>query len=560
MKLTVRTLKGNIELEGVPESLSIDDLKTTLYREHGGNSFAVPPPDRQRLIYKDFAALEGTVGESGLANGSTVVLVHVKENPKPTPVSPVPVPTASIIRNAIYEEARRRGVEHTLRDEAPFTPMYGDRAGLPAHLVDIDNRLSVMLATLENRLWNLRQNDESGAGSRGSAARARQPGAPGAAGAAAAAPGAGGSAGQQQQQQQQPVAPAPPPRQEPPREIRAPTPNPEHVAQLCDMGFPDPVVRKALALCRNSMQAALEWLLQHAEDPDAAEPPTQQQLQQVYGSGGQNATFEEQVESLVAMGFERAVAANALRRTRNVDLALTLLLEQQNNPAPAATQQQQQQQQARAGSGNQDLDGISGFLQALQQLQESVAASAGPAQHRRAAAAAGAAGAVVPSTAPAAGPAAAAPAPASDEQDHGAASPSYHSTEEEGMLPLEEDMDYDEEGEDGEEQESEEEEGQHGLGHQHPAAGMLDDAGDFQALLGALSALREQYHDALPPAGLGAVGLGAAYEEPAQLMVDEHGAAAQDLSAWMAMLLPPAGDNRPPNADGQQQQRQQPPR
>ena len=34
-------------------------------------------------------------------------------------------------------------------------------------------------------------------------------------------------------------------------------------------------------LGRNNVDFALEWLLGHAEEPDAAEPPTQQQLRQV---------------------------------------------------------------------------------------------------------------------------------------------------------------------------------------------------------------------------------------------------------------------------------------
>jgi len=42
-----------------------------------------------------------------------------------------------------------------------------------------------------------------------------------------------------------------------------------------------PICTQALVLGRNNVDFALEWLLGHAEEPDAAEPPTQQQLRQV---------------------------------------------------------------------------------------------------------------------------------------------------------------------------------------------------------------------------------------------------------------------------------------
>lgn len=44
------------------------------------------------------------------------------------------------------------------------------------------------------------------------------------------------------------------------------------LAELMEMGFPEALCRNALLWGRNSLQPALEWLLQHAEDPAAAEP------------------------------------------------------------------------------------------------------------------------------------------------------------------------------------------------------------------------------------------------------------------------------------------------
>jgi uncharacterized UBP type Zn finger protein len=47
------------------------------------------------------------------------------------------------------------------------------------------------------------------------------------------------------------------------------------------MGFSEAVARKALLLTRCNVELALEWVLQHMDDPDAETPPTQEQLRQV---------------------------------------------------------------------------------------------------------------------------------------------------------------------------------------------------------------------------------------------------------------------------------------
>lgn len=47
------------------------------------------------------------------------------------------------------------------------------------------------------------------------------------------------------------------------------------------MGFAEGLARKALILTRDNTEAALDWVLEHMDDADASEPPTQDQLQQV---------------------------------------------------------------------------------------------------------------------------------------------------------------------------------------------------------------------------------------------------------------------------------------
>jgi hypothetical protein len=78
---------------------------------------------------------------------------------------------------------------------------------------------------------------------------------------------------------QQPQQPAAPPAPEPP--LQVPEPTAEQIGTLTDMGFSEAVARKALLLTRCNVEVALEWVLQHMDDPDAETPPTQEQLRQV---------------------------------------------------------------------------------------------------------------------------------------------------------------------------------------------------------------------------------------------------------------------------------------
>jgi hypothetical protein len=79
-----------------------------------------------------------------------------------------------------------------------------------------------------------------------------------------------------------PLSPSPsppPPLSRAPRQV--PEPSAQGIAQLAEMGFSEALARKALLLCRNNVDAALEWVLGHMEDEDAEAPPTEAQLRQV---------------------------------------------------------------------------------------------------------------------------------------------------------------------------------------------------------------------------------------------------------------------------------------
>ena len=131
----------------------------------------------------------------------------------------------------------------------------------------------------------------------------------------------------------------------------APEPATEAVAQLEDMGFPSALARKALQLRADSVPAAAEWLLAHADDPGAGAPLTEEELRRI--AGPSRGTVRRQarerweasrrreadagaVRQLTEMGFEEARAHRALRATGNsVELACQLLLQGSEPPLVA---------------------------------------------------------------------------------------------------------------------------------------------------------------------------------------------------------------------------------
>jgi uncharacterized UBP type Zn finger protein len=86
------------------------------------------------------------------------------------------------------------------------------------------------------------------------------------------------------------------------------------------MGFPEARSRKALLLNRNSIEAAMEWLLEHGEDPAADTPLTEAQLRALAAPGGATSVVQpdpDALQQLVEMGFDEQQAAEALRATFN---------------------------------------------------------------------------------------------------------------------------------------------------------------------------------------------------------------------------------------------------
>ena len=108
-----------------------------------------------------------------------------------------------------------------------------------------------------------------------------------------------------------------------------PEPDPDAMATLLDMGFPEGRAKKALLLHRNHPGAAMEWLLEVGDGPEADAELTDVEIQQVMSTIGVSQTIfrpprepagdpdEADVQRLVEMGFPREEVLAALRATHN---------------------------------------------------------------------------------------------------------------------------------------------------------------------------------------------------------------------------------------------------
>ena len=111
--------------------------------------------------------------------------------------------------------------------------------------------------------------------------------------------------------------------------ITLPEPDPDAMATLLDMGFPEARAKKALLLHRNHPGAAMEWLLELGDGPEADAELTDVEIRQVMSTIGVPQTIfraprepagdpdEADVQRLVEMGFPREEVLAALRATHN---------------------------------------------------------------------------------------------------------------------------------------------------------------------------------------------------------------------------------------------------
>jgi ubiquitin carboxyl-terminal hydrolase 5/13 len=108
------------------------------------------------------------------------------------------------------------------------------------------------------------------------------------------------------------------------------------------MGFTENAAQKAAFATKNaSFEQAMEWLMQHMDDPDINEPHPS--LQQMNSSGGGTADNQPipsaEIEQLTGLGFSDHQAQFALRRSRgDVSVAADWLFNHADEVPPPETQ------------------------------------------------------------------------------------------------------------------------------------------------------------------------------------------------------------------------------
>ncbi|KAF8069378.1 hypothetical protein HT031_001493 [Scenedesmus sp. PABB004] len=258
LSLTVRSPSGSAACM-VDEGASVAQLAQLLWERHA-DTLGLPRPEQQRLIFRHaLLPADAALKQAGVASGDQLVVLAARPPTQPRAPQTTPAANAVAIRGAITDEARRRGLEHTLSEERP-RPAARRGVALPAELMDGD-LLQLLEQALTGGTGPLVQ------GLRLNAARA----------------GGGPAAGDAEEEDEEEEGDIVPP--EPPAAL---------VAQLTDMGFTEALSRKALLLGRGDVQLALEWILAHMDEPGAEDPPSQAQLRALYGRrrrGGGAAVF-----------------------------------------------------------------------------------------------------------------------------------------------------------------------------------------------------------------------------------------------------------------------------
>jgi ubiquitin carboxyl-terminal hydrolase 5/13 len=110
--------------------------------------------------------------------------------------------------------------------------------------------------------------------------------------------------------------------------------DPAALSTLASMGFPEVRCGKALRATGGNVEAALEWLMAHMDDPGIDDPEPAGAGAAGGGGGGAAAAADpEAVASLASMGFSDARATRALRETGgSVERAVEWLFSHADDP------------------------------------------------------------------------------------------------------------------------------------------------------------------------------------------------------------------------------------
>eukprot|EP01098_Paradermamoeba_levis_P009273 TRINITY_DN3847_c0_g1_i1.p1 TRINITY_DN3847_c0_g1~~TRINITY_DN3847_c0_g1_i1.p1 ORF type:complete len:341 (-),score=96.26 TRINITY_DN3847_c0_g1_i1:124-1146(-) len=255
MKIKIKTLTGKMYiLQNLQEEAPIEKVKEFLHKKSGF------PLHGQQLVYKGKVLQPTTLKEAGVKDGDFLVLMVPKPKTPKTPSTPLFVDKKSEKHNEKGE--KEKDVEKkTTTSTTTTTTSTSSKISSPEQTPPPP---SVFYHSIGSLIQKLMGHDNSQNES-----------------AANNAPQA------------------------------LPTVDPLYLQQLVDMGFQAERSKKALILNRMNTQAAMEWLLEHNEDPDIDEPLTVESLQV------SSAPDPLLLKQLTDMGFSGEDATNALKACGN---------------------------------------------------------------------------------------------------------------------------------------------------------------------------------------------------------------------------------------------------
>lgn len=311
MHLTVHSRWGDLDVPDVPDHCTVGQFCTIMWECFQSSMSNFPTPMKQQLVIDGERVRDDAAGMSlaawGVQHGAQLVLIQKRDSVAPRHLLYGRRPELADVEVAIRADADRLG-----RSIEPGSPSQPARRG----------------NAVEHHLQRLMQSLE-GSGMEGamlpeflSEVLAGRDGAAGAG-------------------RVRVIGARPHPRRRAPLVVQQPTA--EAIQLLQDMGFRATAARRALLLCRNSVEAAANWLLSNGDDDDADVEPTAAELSEAYGGqpvqiaqdGPQPEPDAADVQMLEAMGFATEAARRALQRFPDVHAAAEALATDPALSAPA---------------------------------------------------------------------------------------------------------------------------------------------------------------------------------------------------------------------------------
>ncbi|QDZ21219.1 hypothetical protein HOP50_05g37470 [Chloropicon primus] len=330
LTLTLVTLKGEQKVESVPQDATVDQLRDLFHEASEASGLECPCPEKQRVVYQGKEIRDCTLEQAGISDGCSVVVVERRD--LVTRCSPVvdKSPAKEWIQEMTTKLAEQKG---NIVSRSGVMGTGGHDRSTAASINDIQQLLNAITTDTDRTDGSIRSNalrhDPITLWGLGSGERGESEGSTGEEDNLEEVEGDGllsaelESTGDEQ--------------------VQLPEADPTKLSRLMEMGFSETLARKALILRHNNLDAAMDWVFEHQDDPDAETPLTEAQLRRIAVSRRRHrrhrrrfrrswprsdvAVDQDLVTQLGEMGFSESLSRFALGTfNNNMELACQWLL------------------------------------------------------------------------------------------------------------------------------------------------------------------------------------------------------------------------------------------